>query len=125
MLRGLRALTKIAGDAGRRRRSADGRFRAAGTPTLTLEALEPRHLLNGEGLVINEFMASNDLVLEDAEFDDSDWIEIHNPTAAAVSLDGCYLTNDDTLADKWTFPDTAPDSTVELACNEERFQLAA
>ena len=62
-------------------------------------------------VVINEFMASNtsSLPLEDGELLDgngesSDWIEIYNPTNNTVSLDGWYLTNDDTNLTMWQFP---------------------
>ena len=55
---------------------------------------------------INEFMAANDTVYPDnADFDDySDWIELHNVSEAAVSLEGYYLTDDLTAATKWSFP---------------------
>lgn len=59
------------------------------------------------GLVINEFMASNDAAAGDefGEFDD--WIEIHNISGETIFLEGYHLT--DNLADlfKWSFP---PDS---------------
>ncbi|HUS72513.1 MAG TPA: lamin tail domain-containing protein, partial [Sedimentisphaerales bacterium] len=66
-------------------------------------------------LVISEFMASNasnkpplppkegDQL--DGNGDSSDWIEIYNPTDAAVSLDGWYLTDSNDDRDKWQFPD--------------------
>ncbi len=57
-------------------------------------------------LVVNEFMASNSDTLLDEDGDSSDWIEIWNPTAAAVSLDGWYLSDDATNPTMWTFPAT-------------------
>ena len=66
-------------------------------------------------LVISEFLASNasnkpplppkegDLL--DGNGESSDWIEIYNPTSATVSLDGCYLTDNDSNLTKWQFPD--------------------
>ncbi len=66
-------------------------------------------------LVISEFMASNasrkpplspkegDLL--DGNGESSDWIELYNPTDAAVSLDGWYLTDSDANLTKWQFPD--------------------
>ena len=38
--------------------------------------------------MITEFMASNGFTLDDEDGDSSDWIEILNPTAAAVDLSG-------------------------------------
>lgn len=49
-------------------------------------------------------MAVNNNVLADADGDYSDWIEIHNPTASAVNLDGWYLTDDAANLTKWRFP---------------------
>jgi hypothetical protein len=43
--------------------------------------------------IVSEFMAANTKSLADADGDHSDWIELHNPDAAAVSLDGWFLTD--------------------------------
>lgn len=53
---------------------------------------------------INEFMSSNTATLADVDGTFSDWIEIHNPGAAAADLTGCYLSDDATLPLKWRFP---------------------
>ena len=63
-------------------------------------------------LVISEFVAANNSILEDPcdpnEF--PDWIEIYNPTDITINLDGWYLANwnsgnpDPNLRD-WQFPD--------------------
>ena len=53
---------------------------------------------------ISEFMAANMTVLEDEDGDASDWIEIHNPGAELLSLDGWHLTDDPEELDKWSFP---------------------
>ncbi len=87
MLRKLTQFTGATSYTKHPRRPGIGRSRAARIPKLALETLEPRQMLNAEGLVINEFMASNERGLEDWDLDDSDWIEIYNPTAATVSLD--------------------------------------
>ena len=62
-------------------------------------------------IVISEFMVSNasNLPLEEGELLDgngesSDWIEIHNPTDTAISLDGWYLTDSKKNLTKWQFP---------------------
>ena len=56
-------------------------------------------------LVINELLASNGSGLADEDGDFSDWIEIHNPSNAAVNLSGWSLTDDPQEPEKWTFPD--------------------
>jgi hypothetical protein len=69
------------------------------------EAIEGR-LLFAADPVINEFLAlnNNGLVFEGNH---SDWIEIYNPNAETISLNGYYLTDDPTPAGKtkWQFPD--------------------
>jgi hypothetical protein len=58
-----------------------------------------------DGPVISEFMACNKATLLDADGDSSDWIEIYNPTAETVDLDGWYLTDDLKKLEKWQFPE--------------------
>ncbi len=58
------------------------------------------------GLVVNEFVASNDGSFRDEAGDADDWIEIHNPTGAAVPLAGYTLTDDLANPAKWAFPST-------------------
>ena len=76
---------------------ADRRAGGAG-----VEALESRVLLAGTP-IISEFMASNSLT-RDVDGDTSDWIEIHNPLASSLNLDGYYLSDDPSGADKWRLP---------------------
>jgi hypothetical protein len=54
--------------------------------------------------VISEFMASNSRTLADDDGAFSDWIEIHNPTGAALDLTGWYLTDSAGNPTKWKFP---------------------
>jgi len=64
---------------------------------------EGRFTVGLQGLVINEFMASNQMTLEDpdepGEF--PDWIEIYNGTSGTINLEGMYIS--DKLQDltKW------------------------
>ena len=60
-------------------------------------------MLDAGPLIISEFMAANGTRL-DADGETSDWIEIHNPTDAAVRLEGWYLTDDAGDLAKWQFP---------------------
>jgi hypothetical protein len=60
-----------------------------------------------EGLpYISEFMASNTRTLADEDGDYSDWIEIYNPSAVPVNLDGWSLTDNASNLRKWNFPAT-------------------
>ena len=54
-------------------------------------------------VVINEFMASNGGCLIDDKGDNSDWIEVYNPSSEAVNLSGLGL-SDDKSSVKWAFP---------------------
>ena len=53
---------------------------------------------------INEFMSSNSTTIADEDGMYEDWIELHNPTAAAVNLAGWGLSDDPALPFQWTFP---------------------
>ncbi len=55
-------------------------------------------------LVINEIMASNfsEVSDQDGEFDD--WVELYNGGSTAVNLSGFYLSDNEYILDKWTFP---------------------
>jgi hypothetical protein len=55
-------------------------------------------------LAITELMALNESTLVDEDGDPSDWIEIHNPEARDVDLDGWYLTDNRRDLTRWRFP---------------------
>lgn len=58
-----------------------------------------------EGVVINEFMASNDATVEDQDGDYDDWIELYNNSSNSIDLSGYFLSDDaDDLA-QWSFPE--------------------
>ncbi|NQU19809.1 MAG: chitobiase/beta-hexosaminidase C-terminal domain-containing protein, partial [Candidatus Nealsonbacteria bacterium] len=67
------------------------------------ERLEPRVMLDATP-IISEFMAANGATLADGRGAFEDWIEIHNPTGAAVELDGWYLTDDPADLTQWPLP---------------------
>ncbi|MBT5706348.1 MAG: hypothetical protein HOI66_08505 [Verrucomicrobia bacterium] len=52
-------------------------------------------------LVISEFMALNDSVVQDAEGEFVDWIEVHNYGEEPVDLSGFYLTDSRRELSKW------------------------
>ncbi len=54
--------------------------------------------------VITEFLADNSTGLTDEDGANSDWIEIHNPGAAPLDLDGWYLTDSPAALPRWRFP---------------------
>lgn len=58
-------------------------------------------------LQVTEFMADNDGSLLDGDGEASDWIELHNPGAAAVSTEGLYLTDSASDLTKWPLPDVS------------------
>jgi len=84
-------------------RPAHTHTRHARRNRLALEPLERRLMLDGSP-IINEFMADNETTLQDEDGNFSDWIEIYNPTDAAIDLGGWYLTDDSDDLTKWEFP---------------------
>jgi len=71
-----------------------------------VERLEPRTVLAG-GPLITEFAAINDGSFLDEDNDATDWIEIHNPTASSINLDGWHLTDTAAHLDRWQFPNVS------------------
>jgi hypothetical protein len=52
----------------------------------------------------NEACSDNNSVIADEEGDYEDWLELYNPEATAIALQGYHLTDDREDPDKWTFP---------------------
>lgn len=69
--------------------------------------------------VITEFMASNQATIADEDGDFSDWIEVHNPTTAPISLNQWCLTDSASNLARWRFPN------VTLAPGEFRIVWAS
>jgi hypothetical protein len=61
---------------------------------------------NGQPLVINELMSSNNSFILDEDGDDSDWIEVYNTTNDVIDLSGYFLSDKDGNPQGWAFPDT-------------------
>lgn len=79
--------------------------------------------LSSGGAIISEILASNDSILLDEDGDDSDWIELHNPTASDANLEGYYLTDDAEDLQKWRLPVTTlspGEFLVVFASNKDR-----
>jgi hypothetical protein len=58
----------------------------------------------GGGVVINEFVASNQSGAQDESGGFADWVELHNTSAQAVSLGGWYLSDDQSNPLRWRIP---------------------
>ncbi|MCA9199965.1 MAG: CotH kinase family protein [Planctomycetales bacterium] len=69
------------------------------------ESLAPRIVLAFDTVYISEFMANINSTLADLDGQFFDWIELHNPTAAEVDLEGWSLTDSEFDLSKWTLPD--------------------
>lgn len=82
---------------GRKRRTPQGRWS-------TGECLEERRVLASQAVRITEFMAANTSTIADEDGEFSDWIEIHNPTDQAVSLQGWSLTDRADRPRLWSLP---------------------
>src|SRR5690349_1615327 len=93
----------IGGWVGRLRRPRRG----ASAFAAPLEALEDRTLMSvgvtmtTTAPIISEFLAVNNSGLRDQDGQRSDWIELYNPTAGDVNLDGYYLTDNSTNLTMW------------------------
>ncbi len=78
----------------------------AGSADISLDAeLQAYYTSELEGgPLISEFVTANNTSLLDEVGDSPDWIEIYNPTAGTINLDGWYLTDNANNLDKWRFP---------------------
>ena len=60
---------------------------------------------NQTDVVINEFMASNDLFIADQDGEFDDWIELFNTTDQDIDLTGYFLSDNAENLDKYDIPD--------------------
>ncbi|MES2695525.1 MAG: CotH kinase family protein [Verrucomicrobiota bacterium] len=78
--------------------------------------------------VITELLAANASALADEDGTFSDWLELHNPTAVPINLDGWYLTDSVSNKTKWRLPAVTlePEAyLVVFASNKNRTNPAA
>ena len=66
----------------------------------------------GMGLIINEFLASNDTCCADPSGDYDDWVELYNDSNEAIDLGGMYFTDTIGDDDPYQIPDTDPSLTT-------------
>ena len=52
-------------------------------------------------------MANNKDTIKDGYGENSDWIELHNPSSSESNLAGLFLTDDRNNLRKWSFPEEA------------------
>ena len=76
------------------------------------------------GVVINEFMASNVSTIADQDGEYDDWVEIYNNGSGPVNLSGYNISDKPDNLDKWTFPDTTIDAGgyIVVWCDEDSSQ---
>ncbi|MDD3860391.1 MAG: CotH kinase family protein, partial [Bacteroidales bacterium] len=63
-------------------------------------------ILEGDNLIINEFMASNNATAADELGLFPDWIELYNRSEQEINLNGIFLSDSYDNLQKWAFPDT-------------------
>lgn len=73
----------------------------------------------GSGVVISEVMTRNRSTLRAASGGFCDWVELYNPGARTVALDGAYLSNDPEEPLKWQIP------SMKLSPGERKVILCA
>jgi spore coat protein CotH len=77
-------------------------------------------------LVINEFMADNDNVVQDPAGEYDDWLELYNGGSTAVRLTGMYLTDKPANPVKWRFTQQNlsldPGAFLVIWCDEQETQ---
>ena len=71
---------------------------------IKLQLEEPAEPITG--IVINEFLASNDASCTDENGDYDDYIELYNAGEVAVDIGGLYVTDDLSDPTAWQIPDT-------------------
>lgn len=88
---------------------------------LVLLALAPAARAATQTVLISEFVASNDKGLTDEDGEHPDWLELYNPGASPVNLDGWYLTDNVTKPTKWRIPAVtlAPKGFLVVLCSKK------
>lgn len=95
-----------------RGRSTDGSPLWTDFSTPTPRVTNALQIIAPAGVVINEAQADNFITYQDAYSESDDWIELHNPTNAAIDIAGYYLTDRLDRPQKWQVPVTTGDSTI-------------
>jgi len=64
------------------------------------------------GLVINEFLTSNDVCCPDPSGDYDDWVELYNDTPDPIDIGGMYFTDTPGDDNPYQIPNTDPSKTT-------------
>lgn len=70
-------------------------------------------MVQGQAVIVNEIMASNDQTISDTDGNEHDWIELFNPGSVAISLVGYWLSDDSEEPMKHQL--TGPESDLTIA----------
>ncbi len=82
-------------------------------------------VVTASDLVINEFCADNDNVIQDNAGEYDDWVEIYNPSENSINLSGMYLSDKPGNLTKWQFPEGITIGAGEFLlvwCDEDQEQ---
>ncbi|MGI5850086.1 MAG: lamin tail domain-containing protein [Christensenellales bacterium] len=66
---------------------------------------KPSGANDARSVVINEVMSCNKGIYLDDAGNNSDWIELYNPTGSDIDMSGLMLSDDPNTPGKWSFPD--------------------
>ena len=66
----------------------------------------------GRGLIINEFLASNDFCCTDEEGDYDDWVELYNDSNSSIDIGGMYFTDTPNDEKPYLIPNTDSSKTT-------------
>lgn len=75
----------------------------------------------GQEVFLNEIVSNSDGFFADEDGDHSDWVEIYNPSAEPIQLEGYSLTDDSADLGKWSFPDAVlnPNEYMVVFCSDK------
>lgn len=68
--------------------------------------------IKGRGLIINEFLASNDYCCADQSGDYDDWVELYNDSDESIDLGGMYFTDTPGDDNPYLIPDNSPSQST-------------
>ena len=66
----------------------------------------------GRGLIINEFLASNDFCCTDEQGDYDDWVELYNDSNSSIDIGGMYFTDTPDDENPYLIPNTDSSKTT-------------
>lgn len=66
----------------------------------------------GRGLIINEFLASNDFCCTDEEGDYDDWVELYNDSNSSIDIGGMFFTDTPNDENPYLIPNTDSNKTT-------------